>query len=688
MSRILADKVTNYNNDGPFEAEKGINIPLARPLQISGNAGVSGQYLVSTGVGLTWETFPDLFSGNYNDLTNKPSLFSGSYNDLTNKPAILNINLGVPANNQYLKFNGSQWINSDLPTIYQYSLSTSFNEITDIVSIQLVDQFFETVNAITLQGSNGIVVSDDNGNITITSPTVSEYDVDTAKDDISDMFLNGTNTGITYTYNPITKTINSSVSLAEQLVYTLYGFSDTPNEAKIYLDNGTIESGSVTLIGTNGIEIAWNIGESTITFSKDDPDPYVLPPASTTTLGGVIPDASDFNIDGLGNLTVNFPSGITLSDLSVGTEGNPSGNGDLSYNNTTGQFTYTPPSFSLDNLNDVSIFDSIEDQVLTFNGSFWQNTFLNIPSNLDDLSDVNIGTPLSGDIIQYDGSSWSGGSLNISGSPIEELSNVGIRNNNDAGQILIWGGTSWDPKKAKLQEFDISQLPTNGQTLVWNGTTSLWDPTTLSGGGGATTLDSLTDVSVTGAASGDYLYYNGSSWVNTTIPVIPEYLSDLLDVSDAAASNGYVLTWNSTASEWQPAVSGASPGAGLTSRTTASGTTASILNEDYDTININGYKSYSLMKIQTSAAAWVTLYCDDASRTADLLRSETTDPIPGSGVIAEVITTGAETILMTPTVMGFNNDATPGATIYAKVVNKSGSTQTITVTLTLLQLEA
>lgn len=31
---------------------------------------------------------PTLFSGSYNDLTNKPSLFSGDYNDLTNKPTI------------------------------------------------------------------------------------------------------------------------------------------------------------------------------------------------------------------------------------------------------------------------------------------------------------------------------------------------------------------------------------------------------------------------------------------------------------------------------------------------------------------------------------------------------------------------------------------------------------------------
>lgn len=35
---------------------------------------------------------------------------------------------------------------------------------------------------------------------------------------------------------------------------------------------------------------------------------------------------------------------LELTDLSVGTEGSPSGDGSLSYNNTTGVFTYTPPT--------------------------------------------------------------------------------------------------------------------------------------------------------------------------------------------------------------------------------------------------------------------------------------------------------------------------------------------------------
>ena len=50
-----------------------------------GDLGSSGQVLSSTGTQVNWI---DTFSGNYNDLSNKPSLFSGNYNDLSNLPTI------------------------------------------------------------------------------------------------------------------------------------------------------------------------------------------------------------------------------------------------------------------------------------------------------------------------------------------------------------------------------------------------------------------------------------------------------------------------------------------------------------------------------------------------------------------------------------------------------------------------
>lgn len=126
-----------------------------------------------------------------------------------------------------------------------------------------------------------------------------------------------------------------------------------------------------------------------------------------------------------------------------------------------------------------------------------------------------------------------------------------------------------------------------------------------------------------------------------------------------------------------------------TRQTSSNSTSASHVNSTDELISIAGYKSYALLKASVSGPAWVRLYCDSASRTADASRAITEDPAPGSGVIAEFITTVSdETVLLTPGVFGFNNDATPGANIYLSVQNRSGITQPITVTLTLIQLES
>ena len=66
---------------------------------------------------------------------------------------------------------------------------------------------------------------------------------------------------------------------------------------------------------------------------------------------------------------------------------------------------------------------------------------------------------------------------------------------------------------------------------------------------------------------------------------------------------------------------------------------------------------------------------------------QSTDPLAGTGVIIEFITTGANTQLVTPGVFGFNNDTTPNTTIYAAITNQSGVSNTVNVTISLLQSE-
>ena len=132
----------------------------------------------------------------------------------------------------------------------------------------------------------------------------------------------------------------------------------------------------------------------------------------------------------------------------------------------------------------------------------------------------------------------------------------------------------------------------------------------------------------------------------------------------------------------------ASASSGLQSRATGQATSSGLANNAAGNLTIVAAKTYALQKIQTSHAAWVVLYTDSTARTNDAARTETTDPLPGSGIIAEVITSDGATQPITPGTIGWNNEGTPTTNAYVKVVNKSGSTADVTVTLHFVALEA
>lgn len=170
-------------------------------------------------------------------------------------------------------------------------------------------------------------------------------------------------------------------------------------------------------------------------------------------------------------------------------------------------------------------------------------------------------------------------------------------------------------------------------------------------------------------------------------PTVPSDIQDLANVTITTPTSGQVLKWSGTAWVNDTDQSG-SAGSGLTSRGTFSATTSSLASGASEYLTITGYKSYGLLNIETNGASWVTIYTDTGSRLSDATRAETDDPLPGSGVIAELITTGASSQIMTPATIGFNNDITPSTNIYLKVVNKAAGAATITVTLTVIQLES
>lgn len=131
------------------------------------------------------------------------------------------------------------------------------------------------------------------------------------------------------------------------------------------------------------------------------------------------------------------------------------------------------------------------------------------------------------------------------------------------------------------------------------------------------------------------------------------------------------------------------PISGLQSRSTVSATTGSLAYQTSSTITIPAVKGYALYSIQSTVGAWVTIYSSSGAMSTDGGRSITTDPAPGSGVIAEAVTTGgtASYTNFTPAVFGYNSDGPTTNNMYLKVYNNSGSTATITVTITFLKLE-
>jgi len=227
-------------------------------------------------------------------------------------------------------------------------------------------------------------------------------------------------------------------------------------------------------------------------------------------------------------------------------------------------------------------------------------------------------------------------------------------------------------------------VPTDGDVLAWNQSNLKWENTATGIGGGL-------DADLLDGQEGSY-YLNSSNQNAGTLPAARlsgsynisvdgsagslASLSDVGNVVETTLTTGQVLSYNG--SNW---VNQDAPSV----RKTISYTATGIQDNVATNISITTPKTYALLKIETSHAVWATLYSDTTSRTNDSTRSETTDPVPGSGVLAEIVTTSAATQLITPGTVCFNSGGSN--TTYAKIVNKSGSQVNLQITLTLVPLE-
>jgi hypothetical protein len=163
-----------------------------------------------------------------------------------------------------------------------------------------------------------------------------------------------------------------------------------------------------------------------------------------------------------------------------------------------------------------------------------------------------------------------------------------------------------------------------------------------------------------------------------------------VDTTTLPPSTGQGLLWDGLTSKWRPGnVGGGSPGSFAPIRQVFSPTTSSIPANGTVNLEIEAYNSYALMEVFLDFPSRCRLYTDNTARADDAGRSIGTDPNPGSGLIAEVVSVSANyTQKITPWVVGGNLDDPPSGIIYLSITNLSGSERPITISLTLIKLEA
>ena len=491
MSKLLANQIANYGDDAPIEIKEGLNIPAGKPIQAAGSAGSSGQVLSTTGTSIAWV---DSFDGNYNSLSNRPSIpaaqVPADWDAVSGVARILNKPLVPPlpsvnttaAGSAALTYNS---VNGEFaftpPDLSSYATETWVTGRGYLTSYTETD----TLDSVTGRGattSNAITV----GNLTATGVSAT----------VDNLVLGNSSTAYTIRFSQATGAsarIVNSITQSGLIIQGAYSGGSTFAE-DIYLGTSGDSSRFKNLVPQTNL--TYDLGSSTakwnniyagkLYYSNVFDTLTNLQTVDTAAYHGMFAHAHDTghgyfahagawvqlvdttsSIDELGDVDLSSApsdgyvlkweasssswkaqpdlvgsggSGIVLGDLSVSTQ-SASGGGSLSYGNTTGVFTYTPP--------DLSGFLTTEtDPVFT-------------ASAAAGIQSSNIAN-------------WDAA--------------YGWGNHATAGYL-----TSLSIDLADLTDVSINQANiSNGDVLAWNQTNSRWENSTPTGGSESDTLSTVT----------------------------------------------------------------------------------------------------------------------------------------------------------------------------------------------------
>ena len=233
---------------------------VVQSLNLSGNAlTITGGNTVNFA---GWDTdASDDFSGDYNDLSNKPAIFSGSYNDLTNKPALFSGNYNDLSNKP--DFTGWDTDASD-------DFNGDYNNLSNKPAL-----FSGDYNDL----SNKPALFSGDYNDLINTPSFAGWDMD-ASDDFNGDYNNLTNKPVLFSgdYNDLSNTPSFAGWDTDASDDFSGDYADLSNKPNVYLKNETdsaiaahVASKAIQQLNLSGTQLSIT-GGNTINFSGWDTD--------------------------------------------------------------------------------------------------------------------------------------------------------------------------------------------------------------------------------------------------------------------------------------------------------------------------------------------------------------------------------------------------------------------------------
>ena len=252
----------------------------------------------------------------------------------------------------------------------------------------------------------------------------------------------------------------------------------------------------------------------------------------------------------------------------------------------------------------------------------------------------------------YNAESFSGSYADLSNKPtsitafgITDGSNNQILSTDGAGNFTFVNSSASVDLDTEL---DVASA-TNNQVLSWTGTEFDWVDNSGAGLSNNAIINLVTSADLD--MSGNKVLFGNVYDAEVDLPAAGSYHGMFAHVHGTGkAYYAHAGAWVRLA-DFSEVGGGGGGGSSLQTRINKVGVSASLTDGASGNVDIVGFKGYALLSITTDKAAWVRIYSNGATRTADASRLEVTDPTPDAGVIAEVITTGAETVLMSPSSM-------------------------------------